>query len=127
MMENSRHPVSFIATDVPDEARAFYTKTMGLELRETSPFALVFIDNGHVLRVQIVSQLEPAPYTVHGWQVANIARDVKDLIAKGVQFQRYPHIDQDRLGIWTTPDGNKIAWFADPSGNTLSLTQYANT
>ncbi|WP_108814395.1 VOC family protein [Loktanella sp. Alg231-35] len=123
-MENSRQPVSFIATDKPEAAKNFYSDVIGLELREATPFALVFCDRSHVLRVQIVSELEPASYTVHGWQVTNIAVEISVLASEGVQFQRFGQLDQDALGVWTTPDGNKIAWFKDPSGNILSLTEY---
>jgi catechol 2,3-dioxygenase-like lactoylglutathione lyase family enzyme len=124
-MENFRHPVSFIATDAPDEARTFFADILGLELRDATPFALVFFDGGHALRVQIVAELEPVSYTVHGWQVTDITHEIEKLSSKGVQFQRFDHLDQDALGVWTTPDGNKIAWFIDPSGNTLSFTEYA--
>ncbi len=124
-MENLRQPVSFIATDNPDTARVFFADILGLKLREVTPFALVFLDAGHTLRVQIVSELQPVGYTVHGWQVANIAQEIEELTSKGVQFQRFDHLSQDAFGVWTTPDGNKIAWFTDPSGNTLSLTEYA--
>lgn len=126
-MLNSRQPVSFIATANPDQAQVFYTDVLGLELRESTPFALVFSDGGHVLRVQIVSDLQPAPYTVHGWQVTDIADEINRLNSKGVEFQRFGQLPQDGLGIWTTPDGHKVAWFTDPSGNTLSLTQYVET
>ena len=126
-MRNVRQPVSFIATDNPDEARTFFEDVLGLELREATPFALVFVDGGHVLRVQIVPELQPASYTVHGWQVADIARDVEELASKGVRFQRFDQLIQDALGVWTAPDGNKIAWFSDPSGNIFSLTEYTDT
>ncbi|MEP5757871.1 MAG: VOC family protein [Litoreibacter sp.] len=114
-----------MATDKPDAARAFFSDIMGLELREATPFALVFLDRCHVLRVQIIPEFEPVGYTVHGWQVGNIVDEVEDLSSKGVLFQRFDQLDQDKLGIWTTPDGSKIAWFSDPSGNTLSLSEYA--
>jgi len=126
-METRRQPVSFIATDTADAARVFFADILGLELREASPFALVFLDGAHMLRVQIVPELQPVEYTVYGWQVEDIASEIGDLMAKGVQFQRFNHLPQDSLGVWTTPDGHKIAWFTDPSGNTLSLTQYAQT
>lgn len=126
-METSREPVSFIATDKPDEAQAFYADAIGLKLREATPYALVFLDGCHALRVQIVPELHPVDYTVHGWQVSNINDEIEMLIAKGVQFRRFDQLIQDALGIWTTPEGNKIAWFTDPSGNTLSLTEYAQT
>ncbi len=120
----SRNPVSFIATDSPEAAQAFYQNIMGLSLNEATPFALVFLDGSHTLRVQIVTELEPTNYTVHGWTVTDIAAEVRSLSSKGVIFQRFDQLDQDELGVWTTPDGNKIAWFKDPSGNTLSLTEH---
>jgi catechol 2,3-dioxygenase-like lactoylglutathione lyase family enzyme len=115
--------MSFIATASPDAAKVFYTDVMGLKLLEVSPFALVFGDGGHLLRVQIVAELSPASHTVHGWQVTNIASAMEDLAAKGVQFLRFDQLPQDHLGVWTTPDGHQIAWFRDPDGNTLSLSQ----
>ena len=126
-MENSREPVSFIATDKPDAARTFFVDVIGLELREETPFALVFLDGEHILRVQIISELQPTGYTAHGWRVANIAQEIEILRTKGVQFLHFEQLAQDELGIWTTPDGNKIAWFTDPSGNTLSLTEHVQT
>ena len=65
----------------------------------------------------------PLAYTVLGWETSNIMETVKDLDNKGVQFELYSALPQDDLGIWTTPDGAKVAWFKDPDGNTLSITQ----
>ncbi len=126
-MEAPRKPISFIATDSPDEATIFYADVLGLELREASPFALVFSDGDQTLRVQIVAALEPTSHTVHGWQVANISDEIEALVSKGATFQRFGQLPQDELGIWTTRDGHKIAWFTDPSGNILSLTQLGKT
>ena len=102
----------------------FYRDILGLTLIEQSPYALVFEDQGQMLRVQIVKDALPVGYTVHGWQVSDIAAEIESLAAKGVVFQGFDHLDQDDLGVWTTPDGNKIAWFKDPSGNILSLTEF---
>lgn len=124
-MQSTRAPVSFIATDQPGAARVFFADVIGLKLLEASPYALVFADGDHVLRVQIVEQVDPAPYTVHGWQITDITDEIATLTARGVNFQRFDQLPQDALGIWTTPDGSKIAWFTDPSGNILSLTQHA--
>ena len=123
-MESSREPVAFIVTRDPDAVKTFFVDVMGLELRETSPYALVFSDAGQELRVQIVSNFQPAPFTVHGWRVSDIAHESRALRSKGVEFLRFDGLTQDDQGIWTTPDGNKIAWFTDPSGNILSLTEH---
>ena len=124
-MASTRQPVSFIACAAPDQALPFYRDVFGLTLIEQSPYALVFMDGDHMLRVQIVADAQPVGYTVHGWQVANIAAEIESLKAKGVVFRQFDHLEQDNLGIWTTPDCNKIAWFKDPCGNTLSLTEFA--
>jgi hypothetical protein len=77
-----------------------------------------------MLRISKVGELAPAPYTVLGWKVPNIRVTVEDLMSGGVTFERYKDMPQDELGIWTTPDGHKVAWFKDPDGSTLSLTQF---
>ena len=125
-MTHRRVPVSFIATDDAERARSFYCDVLGLELVETSPFALVLDDGGHTLRVQIVEALDPAPFTAHGWQVDDIAAEIERLGGHGVEFQRFEHLPQDDAGVWATPDGNKIAWFSDPCGNVLSFTEFAD-
>ena len=76
-----------------------------------------------MLRVAIVKTLQPAGYTVLGWIVPDIAKAVRDLVKNGVIFQRYEGMPQDDLGIWSSPSGARVAWFSDPEGNTLSLTE----
>jgi catechol 2,3-dioxygenase-like lactoylglutathione lyase family enzyme len=115
--------IAFIATAHPDQARVFYSEVLGLPLREESPFALVFDAQGTMLRVQKVDRLTHVGYTVLGWQVDDIREAVEQLQQRGIRFERYPGLLQDEQGIWTTPDGTNIAWFADPDGNTLSLTE----
>ncbi len=123
----ARVPVSFIATDDPDLAEGFYSDVLGLTLRERTPYAVVFLDGDHLLRIQIVPGFQPVGHTVHGWLVNDVTQQVKKLGRKGVQFARFEHLSQDTLGIWTTPDGSQIAWFKDPSGNVLSLTSKSDS
>jgi predicted enzyme related to lactoylglutathione lyase len=33
-------------------------------------------------------------------------------------------MEQDAQGVWTSPSGDRIAWFTDPDGNVLSLTEF---
>ena len=119
-----RRPISFVATLDPEKAKAFYGDVLRLELIEVSPYALVFLDGENMLRLQIVEELCPAMHTAHGWQVTNIEREIEVLASKGVAFQMFEHLGQNPLGVWTSPDGHKIAWFKDPCGNVLSLTQF---
>ena len=118
-------PISFLATAQPEKARAFYAEVIGLPLTETSAFALIFDNHGTMLRIQIVPEVTVAPYTAHGWQVPDIATEMTRLRDMGVAFLTFDALPQDANGVWTTPDGAKIAWFKDPCGNTLSLTEVA--
>ena len=122
-MLNRSDIIAFIATTQPERARKFYSEVLGLRLMEDTPYALVFDANGTMLRIQKVQALTPAGYTVLGWHVADIYETIETLLKQGVTFARYPGLSQDEQDVWTTPDGNKIAWFSDPEGNTLSLTE----
>jgi catechol 2,3-dioxygenase-like lactoylglutathione lyase family enzyme len=117
--------IGFISiVDVP-RAREFYEGTLGLRVvMEAPPFALVFDANGIMLRLGMAKELPPAHGTVLGWQVPEITATVKDLGQAGVRFERYDGMAQDELGIWTSPYGAKVAWFKDPDGNTLSLSEH---
>ena len=117
--------IGFVPTRDPDRAREFYRDRLGLRLlSDELPFALVFDANGTMLRVTIVKEFSPAPYTILGWRVHDIAAAAKALQSAGVQFQRYPGMQQDELGVWAAPGGAKVAWFRDPDGNTLSISQH---
>lgn len=122
-MTHARRPISFLATQDSEAAKIFYGDVLGLEVLEISPYALVFSDGGNTLRIQIVPELTPAAYTVHGWQVENIAHEIAVLSAKGVEFSKFDQLAQAENGVWTSPDGHQIAWFKDPSANILSLTE----
>jgi catechol 2,3-dioxygenase-like lactoylglutathione lyase family enzyme len=119
-----RDPImAFLATRDSARARRFYADVLGLRLLSDDPYALVFDAAGTVLRVQKVDELEPRPFTVLGWRVTNIEATVDALVARGVRLERYHGMDQDARGLWRTPGGARVAWFKDPDGNTLSLTE----
>jgi catechol 2,3-dioxygenase-like lactoylglutathione lyase family enzyme len=116
--------VSFAATTDAARARKFYEETLGLRFVSVDQFAVVFEANGTMLRIQIVDRVNPHRYTALGWKVADIKSEVQTLSQRGVQFARYKGMDQDENGIWTAPSKAKIAWFTDPDGNILSLTEF---
>jgi catechol 2,3-dioxygenase-like lactoylglutathione lyase family enzyme len=122
-MLTTARPMAFVATADAARARAFYQDTLGLHLVADEPFALVFDLAGTMLRVQKVQHLTPADHTVLGWHVDDLPAAVDTLAARGVRFERYGFFEQDERGIWCAPGGARIAWFKDPDGNTLSLTQ----
>lgn len=116
--------IAFVATTDPARAKAFYRDVLGLLLISEDDFAVVFDAHGTMLRLTIVGDITPAPYTVLGWRTGEIATTVRGLSAAGVQFEKYPWMEQDDLGIWSAPSGAKVAWFKDPDGNVLSVSQH---
>jgi catechol 2,3-dioxygenase-like lactoylglutathione lyase family enzyme len=116
--------VAFAATSMPAKALTFYRDTLGLTLVEESPFAFVFDAHGTMLRLTPVQKVAVGQYTVLGWEVKDIEATVKRLASAGVTFNRYPGMDQDELGIWQSPSHARVAWFKDPDGNTLSVTEF---
>ena len=116
--------MAFVATRDGARARAFYEGTLGLTVISDDDFALALDAGGTMLRVQKVGELAPHPFTALGWEVPDIAATIDTLGARGVVFARFPGLGQDDRGVWVSPSsGARIAWFKDPDGNTLSLTQ----
>jgi predicted enzyme related to lactoylglutathione lyase len=125
-MLGSADLIAFVPTRDPGKAQKFYEETLGLEFISADPFALVFNAHGTTLRIANVSEVKsfkPAPFTIVGWQVTNVSDTVGDLVKKGVQFEQFPGMDQDGQGVWQSPSGARVAWFKDPEGNILSITQ----
>ncbi len=116
--------VTFLPTTDYDAARAFFEGILGLRFISHDGFASVFDCNGIMLRISKVPDFTPFPFTVLGWEVPDIAAAVTELTTRGVTFERFGFFEQDSLGIWTAPSGDKVAWFKDPSGNTLSVSQH---
>jgi len=118
--------IGFIPVRDPSGARRFYEGILGLTVVEETSFALVIDANGTMLRLTGVPELVPQPFTVAGWQVPDVTAAVRQLSEGGVHFIRYVGMEQDELAVWTTPGGDRVAWFQDPDGNTLSLTSFAS-
>lgn len=108
---------------MPEVSKQFYTQILGLALLEETPFAIVCEAENTIIRIQKTEKVYPPPYTTFGWEVKHLAETVRTLSESGVQFENYEGLEQDDVGIWTTPGGASVAWFKDPDGNLLSLTQ----
>jgi catechol 2,3-dioxygenase-like lactoylglutathione lyase family enzyme len=118
--------IAFVPTRQPKRARVFYEDVLGLEFVSEDRFAVVFSVHGVMMRVVDVSGVdgfEPAPFTILGWQVPKVLDAAHGLSAKGVTFERFPGMQQDATGIWQSPSGARVAWFKDPDGNILSITE----
>lgn len=116
--------MAFVGVSNLAEAQRFYGETLGLELHDERPYALVAHLGPAMLRITEVEQPAAAPYTVLGWAVDDIEAAVDDLTSRGVEFTRYAGMGQDERGVWTAPGGARIAWFLDPDGNNLSMTEF---
>ena len=122
---------AFVPTRDGERARSFYVDVLGLRFVSDDQFALVLDANGTTVRVSKVLEFTPQKFTVLGWEVSDIEQVVSELQARRVNFENYGFPGQDERGIWTAPwvdnasGGAKVAWFKDPDGNVLSMTQLA--
>ncbi len=123
-MTSLDRPVLFLATADAERSRAFYERVLGLEFVADQPPALVFRVGDSMLRIQKVDQVHAPPYTSLGWAVRDILGTVRRLAEAGVAFERYDGMNQDADAIWHAPSGALVAWFRDPDGHVLSLTQF---
>ncbi len=116
--------IGFVPVTDADRAKAFYEGLLGLTFVQDDGFALVFRSGENMVRLARMEAVTPAPFTILGWEVADIEEKVRALSEAGVAFLRYGFLQQDATGIWTSPNGNKVVWFTDPDGNVLSLSQH---
>ena len=123
-MLTSAPAIAFLPSTDLDRSRRFFADVLGLPVVELTAFALVLRAGPTMVRVTKVDDLRVQPFTVFGWQVSDIDGAVADLTGRGVTFLRYDGLAQDGHGVWATPGGDRVAWFTDPDGNTLSLTEF---
>lgn len=116
--------IGFLATRNGAQAREFYETILGLKVVSDDDFALALDANGTMVRIQKVERFTPHPFTALGWNVSNIGAAVDTLHGRGVTFERFAGMSHDERGIWHSPSGAQVAWFKDPDGNVLSLTQF---
>jgi catechol 2,3-dioxygenase-like lactoylglutathione lyase family enzyme len=125
-MLGSSNIVAIVPIKDSEKARAFYEGVLGLRFVKDDGFALVLEANGIMVRATKMREVTPAQFTILGWQVSDIEPVVRGLSAKGVHFEIFGFCKQDELGIWTAPTGDKVAWFKDPGGNILSVSQHVD-
>ncbi len=116
--------VGFLITTNYDRARAFFERQLGCEFVSLDQFALVMEIGGHQIRISKADNFTPLRGTVLGWEVDDIDAAVDALAQRGVAFEKYSFIQDQQRGIWTTPGGDRVAWFKDPDGNVLSISQH---
>ena len=124
-MLNEAQVIGFIPTRDAEAARTFYEQALGLTFVADVGFALVFrMADGTMLRVVRADEFTPAPFTILGWEVTAIKAKARTLVEGGISALRFPYLEQDEDGVWTAPNGDKVLWFKDPDGNTLSFSEH---
>lgn len=116
--------MAFVSTAEPAKARGFYEGKLGLPVKAADDYGVMYDAGGTTLRMSFVQELHPAPYSILSWIVADIHSVITELTAKGVKFEIYEGMGQDASGVWTSPGGARVAWFKDPGGNLLSLSEF---
>jgi len=116
--------IGFLLTKDYEKARAFYEGTLGFEFVSLDQFALVMQAGKSMIRIVKVPTFTALPSTVLGWQVDDMEKIIDWLVKRGVVFDKYPFVQDKERGIWTAPGGSKIAWFKDPDGNVLSVSEH---
>jgi catechol 2,3-dioxygenase-like lactoylglutathione lyase family enzyme len=124
-MLDSGKMIGFVATTDYDRTRAFYVDKLGFEFVSLDQFALVLRVGGHMVRIAKVPKFTAQQFTVLGWEVSDVEAVAKWLRDHGVETEKFPWVTDKELGIWSAPGGDKIAWFKDPDGNVLSISQHA--
>jgi catechol 2,3-dioxygenase-like lactoylglutathione lyase family enzyme len=114
----------FVPTTDYDKARAFYEGKLGFSFVSLDQYALVMSVGGHRIRITKMPNFTPLQGTILGWEVQDIQAVATWLRDRGVTLEKYPFVQDRDLGIWTTPSGDKVAWFKDPDGNILSIAQH---
>jgi len=122
-MLEAQKVMAFVATRDGRRAREFYEGTLGLQVVSDDDYALALDASGTQIRIQKVESFTPHPFTALGWEVSSIDDTVEALRARGVTFEVFVGMNQDQQGVWQAPSGARVAWFKDPDGNVLSLTQ----
>ncbi|MBV9396722.1 MAG: VOC family protein [Bryobacterales bacterium] len=122
ILESAR-PAIVICTRDRARATAFYSKALGLVLAHEDKFGAMFNTGGVTLRMSFVADFTAHEHTILGFSVPDVKAAVAALREKGITFNTYPGFNQDELGILTLPGGvGRVAWFKDPDGNVLSVT-----
>jgi predicted enzyme related to lactoylglutathione lyase len=113
----------FVPTTNSDVARRFYEGALGFAFASENDYVVSLRAGQSTIIMQKLKELTPAPYTILGWEVDDIRETVSSLAGRGVVFERFAWMKQDELGIWNSPEG-RVAWFKDPDGNVLSVSQH---
>jgi catechol 2,3-dioxygenase-like lactoylglutathione lyase family enzyme len=126
MLEHSKAFSGFSVDDIPT-AKQFYGETLGLHVSEEYGMLRLHLAGDRDTLIYPKQDHTPATYTILNFPVDSIEQAVDALSRKGVTFERYDNLTDER-GIARGLANNRgpdIAWFKDPAGNILSILQEA--
>ena len=115
--------VAFMATSKPEAARAFFEGVLGLTFIGEHEHLVMFQSGAAQLMLQKASVVTPPHGAALGCHVKDLRGTMNALLDRGVTFERFEGMDQDAFGVWSPAPGTGVAWFKDPDGNLLSLSQ----
>ncbi|MFC7724210.1 VOC family protein [Nocardioides sp. GCM10028917] len=122
MLNDSKVTANVPATDL-ERARRFYADVLGLTPVDENPGGLIYTTGGGTSFFLYPTEYAgQAGHTIAQWHVNDVADEVRDLKAKGVDFEHYdmPGVSWD--GDVATFEGmGRAAWFKDSEGNIMCL------
>jgi catechol 2,3-dioxygenase-like lactoylglutathione lyase family enzyme len=122
MLSNNRTYTTLPVTDLKRAAR-FYGETLEIDVELVTEGGVMYTSGGTRFFVY-PSVSKAGGHTQMSWSVDDIRAEVAALKAKGIKFEEFDlpgiksvdGIVQSGPAVWT-------AWFKDPDGNLLGLTQ----
>ena len=115
---------AFLYTTDIERCLAWYRDVIGLPAHGRDDYGAFLRSGSTLVRISALPEHRASAHPVLGWDVADIRTAAEDLRGKGVSFIMYDGMGQDEFGIWRSPEGEtRLAWFADPDGNVLSLSE----
>jgi catechol 2,3-dioxygenase-like lactoylglutathione lyase family enzyme len=117
---------AMLATADLDRAKAWYADKLDLEpVQEFEDIILNYKSGDSEFSVYKTEYAGTAKNTVAIWRVNDVPSEVAQLRDRGVVFEEYDMGDDGKTinGILTSPDGEVLAWFKDPDGNVLAISQ----
>lgn len=122
MLQNAPMYSYIPAKDVA-RARKFYEEKLGIKPKQETAGGVVYeFGNGTACFLYPTPNAGTSQASQAFWQVEDIEREVADLKARAVKFEKYDMPEMDENGILTA-GGAKAAWFKDTEGNIMALIQ----
>ena len=122
MLQNAPIYAYIPAKDVA-RARTFYEEKLGFEPKDATADGVFYeFSRGTACFLYLTPNAGTSQASQAFWQVEDIEREVAELKARGVTFEKYGMPGEDENGI-TTAGGAKAAWFKDSEGNIMALIQ----